>query len=1408
MLAFASPAAAAAPPVQDITAFCAGGPAGDPFPDVPSGDTFHAEVACAKDAGLVNGKPDGLFHGLDTTSRAQMSSIVARADDTAVTLAIAGQTVNPLPAAGANPYQDVGDPPPNGGTPTAPHTNNILRLTTAGIVQGKSASTFDPAGSETRFQLIKTIVNSIEFVTGTTLDDTCGITFADGAENDPTFGEFVKKAGCAGIVQGKSSSAGINGAATNGNLGGGDNVDRYQTAAIGDRALAWLNANGFINALHGAASTGNQTYTADPNTDQIQLQGKSQHYVFSNLGTDTVNIALVNCSNVVVGPDGKVSFANSTNPGKAAGNNMAPGPVPASDIIANVNGGGTPSGGQLVLGATPSGGSIAFDVANSDNLTQPASCVIPVVYKTPASGTQLALDATNMPVAAQPFGIGGSTSFVPAPAQNAQPIQNPVFVQAVSPSAHAFVGCAAENRVPPFGSTSPASFTGPCFIYSYAQSNNDYAVTTGPSSVVTDQAAFEKELSPYDQVQINHCSTNLCVVFTQTYSTSGPNQFELINTDPAAPGGIAVQAGPTVVNPANPFNTVEVSFNDSGTPTTDSYNIYRSDLSGGRNTCPTFPNTVGTASNTTPYTKVGSVTDTSPGVNNSGVPQKYFFYDPNLTQNTNFCYVISSVDMTSELFSGSQLIFVGNGTFPSPVILSTTVTQSSTATAPSPTILDTGDTVQMSLANVNTGNPAKVASGATATFGDTYGATATWTNGVGGTVFSVSPGGNSVSILLGTPTATTSAAAASGSPTPGSVNTLVAGGIIATTGITSATGPLNLGASGLCGSALPTNTRQFEGNLAGTPNSSRIVDDNADINFGPCVFTANEPDQGLPSPFSGVITATAPNTVKIPAGDFNAATGDPIVITDANGNIISPAGLTYNGTLGNTVTTTQSFNNGDQLFVWYQDVANNCWGFGPGGCYATNLPSLTSPVTANAGTVTMTPTPIAANNSLSNSQTVPVTVTVKDQNNNVVPNQTVYLSLTTTSGAPGSATVNGTPLTATPKPFTTSSLGTITVQYTSSATATTQGGPQTDTIHAIASTPSGAVIGNPTDTYTYGIPTVSATQSQVTANPTSVPASSGASKSTITVTLLASDNTPIVGKSVSLEQSSSTGSICNGAGASCSNPGSGVFVQPAGTSTTNNAGQVTFQVFDPTAEPVTYTARDNTDGNTVLTHTATVTYTAGAATAAQSTVVANPVTQQDDNVRTSTVTVTLKDAVGNPVPGKNVTLQAITNGAGGKINGVSGIGPISGTATNASGQTTFTVSDNTAETVTYQAKDTSDGFTVTQTANVQYVDPTFTSATGQAASTQITVTFSDEVCRNAAFAGTDWTVTGSVQGAIVVNNDTAPACAGGVTSFILNLAAPVNSGQTVTVTLTATGAPKFDNAAGNSPVTQARTFNT
>jgi adhesin/invasin len=157
-----------------------------------------------------------------------------------------------------------------------------------------------------------------------------------------------------------------------------------------------------------------------------------------------------------------------------------------------------------------------------------------------------------------------------------------------------------------------------------------------------------------------------------------------------------------------------------------------------------------------------------------------------------------------------------------------------------------------------------------------------------------------------------------------------------------------------------------------------------------------------------------------------------------------------------------------------------------------------------------------------------------------------------------------------------------------------------------------------------------------------------------------------------------------------------------GSAVTLSSGSAT-SVALPTTLPVgayTITAAFNdTDGdfnNSSGTVGQTVTQTA---TAGNSLVSASPASVPADGATTSTITVTLKDTYGNPVPGKTVTL-ASSRGATDTISAASG-------ASDSNGHVTFTVYSSTAtpsgSPAVFTATDVTDGnLVITQTASVTF----------------------------------------------------------------------------------------------------------
>jgi hypothetical protein len=275
-----------------------------------------------------------------------------------------------------------------------------------------------------------------------------------------------------------------------------------------------------------------------------------------------------------------------------------------------------------------------------------------------------------------------------------------------------------------------------------------------------------------------------------------------------------------------------------------------------------------------------------------------------------------------------------------------------------------------------------------------------------------------------------------------------------------------------------------------------------------------------------------------------------------------------------------------------------------------------------------------------------ITVTARDGNNTIMTGASVSLSS------------SGTGNTLTPSSGTTNASGVFTSTLTSTVAEVKD---VSASINGVAINQHASVTVNASG------PAVSPSLSTVGASPTSFTAGGS---STVTVTVKDGSGNALSGISVTLSATGSGNS----------------FTQPAAT----NGSGVTTGTFSSTgAGSHTVTA---VAGGVTLNQQPVVTVSAGAISAGQSTVTAQPSTITV-GTGTSTITVTVKDAFGNPLAGSNVVLAA--TGTGNTLAG--------GGATNASGVATGTLSSSVSETKTVSA--TADGVGITQTASVTVNPP-------------------------------------------------------------------------------------------------------
>lgn len=145
------------------------------------------------------------------------------------------------------------------------------------------------------------------------------------------------------------------------------------------------------------------------------------------------------------------------------------------------------------------------------------------------------------------------------------------------------------------------------------------------------------------------------------------------------------------------------------------------------------------------------------------------------------------------------------------------------------------------------------------------------------------------------------------------------------------------------------------------------------------------------------------------------------------------------------------------------------------------------------------------------------------------------------------------------------------------------------------------------------------------------------------------------------------------------NSGSHATITPASGVTTDDNGAVVFQVTDLVIEPLTFTARDSTDGITLA---ESAQLNGIAPIAATGSIIAFTDAVAADGHSMDTITVTLQDALGRPTPGKVVALRQTGNSV------VTAPDP---DVTDANGQIAFTVTDTVQEAITYTAIDIGDG---------------------------------------------------------------------------------------------------------------------
>ena len=336
---------------------------------------------------------------------------------------------------------------------------------------------------------------------------------------------------------------------------------------------------------------------------------------------------------------------------------------------------------------------------------------------------------------------------------------------------------------------------------------------------------------------------------------------------------------------------------------------------------------------------------------------------------------------------------------------------------------------------------------------------------------------------------------------------------------------------------------------------------------------------------------------------------------------------------------------------------------------------------ASKSTVTAVPTQVNADGV----SVAGLTVTIVDQFGNPLANKTVTVAGIVSGTSSPSATARLVPSQQTngAQITTTNAVGEILFDA-DDTTAESITYTATDATDNVTVTQTVAV------TFLAGAPQVS--QSSVQADPTSVP-SDGTSASTVTVTLDDHNQNPVPDVTVQL-------TALNGSS----------VIAPATGVATNAVGQATFKVTDATSEVVRYRATDTTDGLPLVGQEVQITFGTPPPTApalADSDIVTSRTAVPADGSTSATVQVRLNDANGLPLAGKAVSLVPTS------VNAV--VSPATAT-TDATGTATFTVTDKTAESVTFTATDVTDNTPLTGlSVTISFTPATTSAATSSAA---------------------------------------------------------------------------------------------
>ena len=524
---------------------------------------------------------------------------------------------------------------------------------------------------------------------------------------------------------------------------------------------------------------------------------------------------------------------------------------------------------------------------------------------------------------------------------------------------------------------------------------------------------------------------------------------------------------------------------------------------------------------------------------------------------------------------------------------------------------------------------------------------------------------------------------------------------------------------------------------AGSATVSFTIDDADADGTASVAFVAGAADVGtstiLASPTSITADGTSTSTITVTLLDTNGnvvvAAGDVVALSSTAGTL---SGVTNNGDGTYTATLTSATTAGTATVSFAIDDAD---------ADATATVSFVAGA-ADVGTSTIvaSPTSITADGSTTST----ITVSLLDASGNVVADAGDVVALSTTAGTLSAVTDNG--------DGTYSAVLTSATTVGSATVSFTIDDEDADATATVAFVAGAADVGTST----------------ITASPTSITAN-GTSTSTITVTLLDANGNVVADAGDAVGLSTTAGTL-----SAATDNGDGTYTAVLTSATTAGSATISFTIAGVPADD-----------------TAAVQFTAGSASPATSTIAADPPSITADGTSTSTITVTARDAQGNPVTtGAVIAITSSAGTVGATVDNGDGTWSATLTSSTAAGSATvgFTVDGDTSPNVAIVA------FTAgaaDATASTISASPTSITADGASTST-ITValldangnplTASGGTVTMATDAGTLGSVTDNADGTYTAVLTSATAVGTAVVGFTV---AGDSSPNTATVTFTA-----------------------